>query len=310
MKMLGRMVLVAFFLSVVSNPAAQEITSNERNSFSRSHKTGRLDKTWTESNTGVEFVWVPGGCYQMGCGSDYNKSTRCSGDEQPVHEVCVDGFYMGKYEVTVGQWQRFIRASNYKTDAEKDTGGVKGCYSVYDGKWGWREGRNWADPGFLQSIVHPVVCVSHNDVTVFLGWLNRQRNKAFRLPTEAEWEYAARSGGKRKRYAGSDSIDSIAWYLENSGKTTHSVGSKSPNGLGLYDMSGNVWEWCSDFYGANYYQSSPRDNPHGPSSGSVRVLRGGSWCNGPAYVRAACRDGGGVATRNDYLGFRLVFSGQ
>ncbi|TAN42490.1 MAG: formylglycine-generating enzyme family protein, partial [Nitrospirae bacterium] len=128
----------------------------------------------------------------------------------------------------------------------------------------------------------------------------------YRLPTEAEWEYAARSGGKREKYAGGDDVDSVAWYTSNSGSKTHQVGTKAPNGLGIYDMSGNVWEWVQDIYSNKAYSSHSRNNPIYTESGSIRVLRGGSWSNIAENVRAANRFDNNPDLRNLYLGFRLA----
>lgn len=124
-----------------------------------------------------------------------------------------------------------------------------------------------------------------------------------------EWEYAARSGGNKERYSGSNSLASVVWYwyLSNSGRSTHPVGTKDPNGLGLYDMSGNVREWCSGWYESSYYSSSPGTNPQGPSSGSARVVRGGGWGSSPRFGRSANRGMSGPDNRNSDLGFRLVF---
>jgi len=220
---------------------------------------------FTDSATGMQMVFVKGGCYQMGdtFGDGY-------ANEKPVHEVCVNDFYIGKYEVTQGQWQRIMgnNPSYYKNCGDN-------C---------------------------PVEQVSWNDIQQFIQRLNNQSGKQYRLPTEAEWEYAARSGGKSEKYAGGNDVDAVAWYDGNSGRETHPVGQKQPNGLGLYDMSGNVWEWCSDWYGEKYYGQSFRDNPDGPSSGSYRVLRGGSWNGEPR--------GGRVAYRVRYNGFRLAGPAQ
>ena len=150
--------------------------------------------------------------------------------------------------------------------------------------------------------------VSCDDCQAFIKKLNRKSGKNYRLPTEAEWEYACRSGGRDEKYSGGSDIDRVAWYYGNSGGSTHAVGGKVANGLGLYDMSGNVWEWCSDWYDENYYGNSPTQNPQGPESGSSRVYRGGSWNNRPAFVRSAHRLRFGTALRIDDLGFRLAFS--
>jgi len=227
---------------------------------------------FTDVTTGMSFVFVKGGCYQMG-----DTFGDGDGDEKPVHEVCVDDFYIGKYEVTQGQWQR-IMGSN---------------------------------PSYFSSCGDncPVEKVSWNDAQEFIRKLNNQSGKRYRLPTEAEWEYAARSGGKREKWSGTSdesSLGDYAWYNANSGSKTHPVGQKRPNGLGLHDMSGNVWEWCQDWYGSDYYSSSGRDNPGGPSSGSYRVNRGGSWISPAAFTRAADRSGFNPDGRGSTLGFRLA----
>ncbi len=152
----------------------------------------------------------------------------------------------------------------------------------------------------------PVEQVSWNDIQDFIRILNQRTGKNYRLPTEAEWEYAARGGGKSDKYSGGNDVDSVAWYTSNSGGKTHPVGRKKPNGLGIYDMTGNVWEWCSDWYGDGYYRSSPRDNPQGPSSGGFRVLRGGSWYDSARYSRASVRLMLNPDYRYNYVGFRLV----
>ena len=220
--------------------------------------------------TGIELVFVKGGCFDMG--DTFGDGTS---DEKPVHEVCVSDFYMGKYEVTQGQWKAIMG---------DNPSWFKGC------------GDNC-----------PVERVSWNDVQEFIERLNSKTGKKYRLPTEAEWEYAARSGGKREKYAGTnDNPDNYAWYTSNSGGRTHPVGQKRPNGLGLCDMSGNVLEWCQDWYGHGYYSSSGRDNPGGPSSGSHRVYRGGCWGSNAAITRAANRNGGSPGNRSNILGFRLA----
>jgi formylglycine-generating enzyme required for sulfatase activity len=224
---------------------------------------------YTDPETGMEFVLVKGGCYQMG-----DTFGDGSDDEKPVHEVCVDDFYIGKYEVTQGQW-RTIRGNNHSY--------FSNC------------GDNC-----------PVEQVSWNDIQDYIRILNQQTGKTYRLPTEAEWEYAARSGGKSEKYSGGNNVDSVAWYKANAGSQTHPVGRKQPNGLGIYDMSGNVWEWCNDIYDEHYYRNSPRDNPRGPSSGSLRVLRGGPWGRSADYARAADRNWNDPVDGVDFHGFRLV----
>ena len=222
-------------------------------------------------NFKMPMVFVKGGCYEMG-----DTFGDGNNDEKPVHTVCVDDFYMGKYEVTQWRWKKVMKNN----------------------------------PSYFKSCGYdcPVEQVSWSDVQQFIGKLNNQTGNHFRLPTEAEWEYTARSGGKNEKYSGGNDVDAVAWYDDNSGDKTHPVGQKQANGLGIYDMSGNVWEWCSDWYDKNYYSSSPRNNPQGPSSGSDRVGRGGSWYSNARNTRAANRSWDRPSYRGSLLGFRLVLS--
>jgi len=272
---------------------------------------------FADSITGMEFVFVKGGCYQMG-----DTFGDGDADEKPVHEVCVNDFYMGKHEVTVGQFRKFVDDTNYRTEAEKGDG----CYVWTGSQWDRQRDKNWRNPGFSQRDNHPVVCVSWNDAQKYVGWLAGKTGKKLRLPTEAQWEYAARSGGKQEKYAGFSAESQIYRYgnfcdsncddiwkmasQDDGYKYTAPVGSYLPNGLGLYDMTGNVWEWCSDWYGEKYYGESSRNNPAGPSSGSYRVLRGGSWNFIPRNVRAAYRDRFNPENRFSFLGFRVSFPAQ
>ena len=148
--------------------------------------------------------------------------------------------------------------------------------------------------------------VSWNECQDFIRELNRLTGKRFRLPTEAEWEYAARGGNRSTgaKYSGSDAVSNVAWYKDNSGSTTHPVKGKRPNELGIYDMSGNVWEWCQDRYGS--YSSGSQTNPKGPVSGSYRVNRGGGWYDGARNCRVANRGRNTPTFRDIFLGFRLA----
>ena len=265
----------------------------------------KIGDAYRDSTTGMEFIFVKGGCYEMG--DTFGDGEK---NEKPVHNVCVNDFYLGQYEATVGQFKQFVSETGYETEAEKGDG----C-SVWDGSQFGKDGsKSWRSPGFSRDGAddnQPVVCVTWSDTQAFAEWLSRKGGKSYRLPTEAEWEYAARSGGKKEKFAGMSNesgLGDYAWYNANSGNKTHSVGGKRPNGLGLYDMTGNVFEWCQDWYGEKYYAERPRNNPRGPSSGKYRVLRGGCWLTIPEYARATFRFRGLPANRDSDFGFRLSFS--
>ena len=226
------------------------------------------------------MVYIQGGTFTMGC--DEKRDDDCADDEKPTHSVTLSGYSIGKYEVTQAQWRAVMGS-----DPEELR--FKGCDNC------------------------PVERVSWNDIQEFLKELNKKTGKKFRLPTEAEWEYAARGGNvgtdhAPSKYAGGNDLDAVAWYGDNSGSKTHPVGQKQPNELGLYDMNGNVWEWCSDRYDADYYANSPRSNPRGPNSGARRVLRGGGWDNGAGSCRAANRHGSNPNDRISSYGFRPAHS--
>jgi len=246
---------------------------------------------------GVDFVFVPAGCFEMGdnFGDGYF-------NEYPVHEVCLKGFQITRYAVTVDDFKKFTEDASYRTDAEASDG----CY-IYNGKsWSRDSAANWRKTGFRQDNDHPVVCVSWYDAVAYGKWFSGKSKKDCRLPSEAEWEYAARSGGKQEKYAGSNNVNIVAWYAFNSEGRTHRVGQKQPNGLGLYDMSGNVWQWTADWYSENYYRISSGNDPKGPSAGTNRVYRGGSWFYDEKGVRTSYRDFFLPGFRSSQLGFRLV----
>jgi formylglycine-generating enzyme required for sulfatase activity len=246
---------------------------------------------------GPEMVWIPAGSFQMGGSGD--------SDEKPVHEVSVDRFAMGQDEVTVGEFRQFVSATGYKTDAEK-----KGdCWSYKDG-WKKVKGANWHNPGFSQNNNHPVVCVSWNDATAYTNWLSQQTRQQYRLPTEAEWEYAARAGTTTKYWWG-DKIGSNKANCRNSDSGdsfdyTAPVGSFDANPFGIHDTVGNVWEWVRDWYDSDYYRNSPPHDPNGPSRGTYRVLRGGAWNASASDCRVAVRYHSGPGGRLLSLGFRLL----
>ena len=233
---------------------------------------------------GVQFtmVYVAGGTFNMGATSD--QSAYADADENPAHSVTLSGFFIGQTEVTQELW-----------------------LTVMD-----------SNPSDFYGSQRPVENVTWSDCQRFISKLNSKTGRHFRLPTEAEWEYAAR-GGKRSshyKFAGSDYLDNVAWYYDNAYSSydssdygTHNVATKSPNELGIYDMSGNVWELCQDWYGEGYYKRSPKTNPKGPSSGSYRVRRGGSWGSNDCYSNHCRVSNRGVfAPRNhfDGVGMRLA----
>ncbi|MCQ2346436.1 MAG: SUMF1/EgtB/PvdO family nonheme iron enzyme [Paludibacteraceae bacterium] len=233
------------------------------------------NETFTVNGVSFEMVFVEGGTFTMGATSE--QGSDADSDEKPTHSVTLSDYSIGKYEVTQALWQAVM-------------------------------GNN---PSSFKGSTKPVESVSWNDCQSFISKLNNLLSsqlggKRFALPTEAQWEYAARGGKKSQgyKYAGSNSISSVAWYTNNSGSSTHVVGTKSPNELGLYDMSGNVWEWCQDRYGD--YSRSSQTNPAGPSSGSNRVFRGGRWNDLARYCRVSFRDFNTPSDRDYSLGFRLV----
>jgi formylglycine-generating enzyme required for sulfatase activity len=210
----------------------------------------------------------------MGCTSE--QGSDCDDNEKPAHSVTVSSFSIGKYEITQAQWETIMDSN--PTDFKGDN--------------------------------LPVENVSWEEVQEFISRLNKATGKKYRLPTEAEWEYAARDGKKSRnyKYSGSNSIDEVAWYEDNSGYKTHPVGTKKANKLGIYDMSGNVYEWCNDWYGD--YSSSAQTNPVGASSGSRRVIRGGGWNNDARGCRVVTRYGGSPGDRGINLGLRLACSSE
>ena len=225
-----------------------------------------------------EVVLVAGGTFTMG-----SNAADAQRDEKPTHSVTVSSYSIGKYEVTWGQYKAFCTATGRPVpDAPS---------------WGINDR-------------HPVVNVNYNDCVAYCNWLGETYGGDWRLPTEAEWEYAARGGNKSLgyTYSGGNDMDQLGWYEDNAAGQTMVVGRKKPNELGLYDMSGNVLEWCKDWYSDSYYASSPANNPKGPTSGSDRVLRGGSWYYSAANCRVANRYCGGPSGRNSFGGFRVVLS--
>jgi sulfatase modifying factor 1 len=228
--------------------------------------------------TEEDMVLIPAGEFQMGSNDGHE-------DERPVHTVDLDAFYMDKYEVTNAQYKKFIDATGYPAP------------------------RYWSDSRYNASN-QPVVGVTWYDAKAYCKWLSEKEGKTYRLPTEAEWEKAARGGLVGKKYPWGDILThDYANYKGTGGRDkwdgTSPVDSFLPNGYGLYDMAGNVWYWCADWYGENYYSSSPKYNPKGPNSGRGRVLRGGSWGDPESYLRVSIRIYYAQTDLNN-IGFRCV----
>jgi formylglycine-generating enzyme required for sulfatase activity len=258
---------------------------------------------WTNS-IGMKLAAIPPGKFLMG--SPENEPGQ-EAHERPQHEVTITRpFYLGIYEVTVGQFKAFVTAKGYRTEAE--TGG--GAFRRFsDGSWKHDPQANWRNPGFEQTDDHPVVCVSWNDAQAFCAWLSAKEGRRYRLPTEAQWEYACRAGSRSAFAYGDDDKDlgQYGWYPANSDKKAHRVGEKQPNAWGLYDMHGNVWEWTADWYAADYYKQSPKEDPPGPSAGASRVFRGGSFHDDPRCARSAFRLAHAPSVRHGSVGFRVLW---
>lgn len=233
--------------------------------------------TMLEPITGMEFILIPAGCFSMGTPRNENILWGGDPDEKPPHEVCLDSYYIGKYEVTTAQWQ--IIKENKELSVTKGDG----------------------------TATMPINQVSWVDANDFTNQMNlRISGFAVRLPTEAEWEYAARGGSKDNLYAGGNNIDNLAWQWINSGQKRHPVGTKASNGFGLYDISGNVYEWVSDWYSKDFYSRSPQNNPTGPDSGIYKVARGGFYGDLPRECRITYRYNFSPEYRYLFTGFRLV----
>ncbi len=250
---------------------------------------------FNEPQTGMEFIFIPGGCFAMGDSVGDGEP-----NERPVHEVCVSDLYFGKYEVTNAQFKKFR--------PEHNSGQV-------------RESN-------LNEDKQPVVNVSWEDAVAFAEWLSGTSAQEYRLPTEAEWEYAARAGSTQSHFWGNSTEDACtyanvadvsakkqrqswtAFNCDDGYAVVAPVGSFTANGFGLYDVLGNVWEWCQDVYNSEAYSKLPKNNPCYTGSGEYRVMRGGGWSNGPLGVRSSHRVGLSPDFGHQSLGFRLVRTAQ
>ena len=265
--------------NVQSAVANQSTSSTLSAVLSSASVSGAAVETFTVKGVSFNMIRVDGGTFTMGATSE--QGSDADDDEKPAHQVTLSTYYIGETEVTQALWETVM-------------------------------GDN---PSKFKGAQRPVEMVSWEDCQTFISKLNQLTGKRFRLPTEAEWEYAARGGNKSRgyKYSGSNDLGSVAWYDDNSSSKTHDVKTKQPNELGLYDMSGNVWEWCQDWYGN--YSSGSQTNPTGPSSGSFRVRRGGGWFGIAGYCRSSRRDMTTPSNRfilarlrrSDDLGLRLAF---
>ena len=247
-----------------------------------------LDKEVINKTLSMKLVLIPAGRFTMG-----SRKGEGNEDEVAPHKVEISrSFYMGTTEVTKGQFGKFVQATQYKTEAEKAG-----------------DANTWKNTSFSPTDDHPVLYVSWNDAVKFCEWLSREEKETYELASEAEWEYACRAGSK-----GSYSFDDVkqlgdyAWYISNSGFTSHPVGTKKPNAWGLYDMHGNAWEWCADGQ-RDYPKEETKDvikDPKGPVDGTSRVLRGGSSYNDPRSCRSAYRITYGAGGRLNSIGVRVV----
>jgi formylglycine-generating enzyme required for sulfatase activity len=292
----------------------------------------------TTNSIGMRLIPIPAGEFDMGSREPAQKlaqslkiDAKFLEDQYPLHDVRISRqFFLGACEVTVGQFRAFVKDTGYKTEAEADGKGSWG-YDASSSKrkpwqrWMQNPGLSWRNPGFPQTDEHPVVHVSWNDCQAFCDWLSRKETRTYRLPTEAEWEYACRAG-TTTRFSTGDAPESLKGYANVADRSagqrfpdwpvaefddgyvfTAPVGSYKANGLGLHDMHGNVWEWCADWYDKHYYSKSPGTDPFNKTRGKDRVIRGGGW---DYYVggrcQSACRAAHSPSSRYDYLGFRVA----
>jgi len=265
-----------------------------------SHRGAKKGEVRDNPKDGLKYVWIPSGTFSMGCSSGDNE---CYDFEKPPHQVAIsEGYWLGQTEVTVGAFKRFVQAAGLQMPPEPQIGGRP------------------LNPGWGDDAM-PIVNVSWADAAAYCQWAGG------RLPTEAEWEYAARAGNTAPRYG---DLDQIAWYADNSGSQhfdslsisrkedeaaflksldengngPHDVGQKHANDLALFDTLGNVWEWVYDWWDTGFYRSSPPQDPTGPASGVERVLRGGSWIGRPRDLRVSLRSRRNPADKDFDVGFR------
>ena len=329
-----RLVLAVALLAVMALGRLAFAITQEPN------ETGTKKQIVVDFGGGVtlKMILIPKGEYMMGSRESaadtaaffntiYHSNDLKAGfyeDEHPQHFVRITRpFYLAIYHITRGQFRQFIVDTDYKTDAEK--GKIPGAWgwNPKTRQFGWNTEYCWRNTGFPQSDDHPVVNVSWNDAMAFCHWLTRKQGNVYRLPTEAEWEYACRAGTTTRYYSGDDpeTLAKVGNVADATAKAqfpawkrtirasdgyvfTSPAGSFQPNAFGLYDMHGNAWQWCADWYGP--YTKSPTADPIGPDSGDVHILRGGAWFYRPCIARSAGRFAHGPTGRNAVTGFRVA----
>jgi len=249
-----------------------------------------------------DIIYVEGGTFKMGCTEDPDED--CYENEKPAHDVTLSSYNIGKFPVTQAQWLAVM--GSWPGTAPSSTNGLGDNYPAYHVSWNDIVGTSGTS-----EVINGVTYYANG----FIFKLNQLTGKKYRLPTEAEWEYAARGGNQSAgyKYSGSNTVGDVAWYYDNhtlNYNYTKPVGTKAANELNIHDMSGNVWEWCSDWYSDTYYSETPTNNPTGPAVGSIRVLRGGSWYNGARNARVSLRGYGAPGYRSGDIGFRLACSSE
>ena len=251
---------------------------------------------------GIAFLPIPAGTVRMGSPDGQGEA-----DEHPAHRVeLTRPFYLGRTPVTVDEFRGFVQATGYRTEAEQGGGA---SVPLGGGLMNQQPDASWRNPYFTQSGKDPAVCLSWNDAKAFIAWLNASESTGvYRLPTEAEWEYACRAGSSTAFTYGDDPEQMFlhGWCDPFAAGQTHPVAGKRPNAWGLYDMHGNVWQWCEDWYDKETYRGRAGSDPKGPSQGGAKVQRGGAWDAPPASARSAYRMRNAPSLRHATFGFRVL----
>ncbi len=276
------------------------------------------------NSTGAKMVLIPPGEFLMGSSdqqiaaalkeaeevkADQGAKDRIQKSERPQHRVILTKpLRIGTTEVTIGQFRKFVEAAKYVTEAEQYGFGDSAEKVLTDKITTIQKQRNWRNPGYAVTEDLPVTQITWNDATAYCKWLSAQEKTTYRLPSEAEWEYACRAGTTTQYSFGDDAnlLEQFGWFYKNAGGKSHPVGTKSANAFGLRDMHGNLYEWCHDVYDEKWYERPATSDPRGPISGANRVIRGGTWPYPASYCRSAARYFNTPSSRSAYYGFRCV----